>query len=312
MTLEFTGSVLPTKAEIVNDAIMSGQAAIVVEGITDIQLYRGIVNCLEREAILRPVELIDGFSEGCHEVVRLIEDLEKSADLGPYIKGNIVGVIDKDVRDFRNEVPESESLFVLKLYSIESHYVCETVLARCIVEATHAPQDDRLNQISREIYQSFAQNHELFYLASVEALRAALEPGYSAEYRYSDTYGRLNDTRLRERLQLRKIPICEYAHTMGLNCDINIIRKISKGKTLLDFYCSTINNEIRKLKSACRAGNVPRCDYCDSGIAGKCYYKVKTGVSDASLRNTILGQFPTSELSYIIDGLTEMLQPETT
>lgn len=310
MPSEIAGYVLPTKAEILNDAIMSGQAAIIIEGITDIQLYRGIADQMQRDTVLRPVELIQGFGEGCAEVVRLFEEFEDTAELRPFIRGNVVGVIDKDVRDFRNEMPENDSVFILKNYSIESHYVCNAVLTRCLVDSTYAPQDGRLSTISNSIYQGFPQSYEYFYLASVEALRAALEPDYVAEYHYSDGFGRLKDVNLLGRLDAKRTAIVAYADNLGLDDSIDSLKLFAKGKALLDCYCSSIKIRIDALRSVCGTDEVPHCEYCASGVNNKCCYRVKVGVTEASLKNAILGQLPISELNYIIDGLNDLLKLE--
>ena len=280
----------------------------ILEGSTDIQLYKGVAEQLDRDIVLRPVELIDGFGEGCKEVIRLIDELEAEDELKAFVKKNVVGLIDKDVRDFRNEHPLSECVLTLKYYSIESHYVCSSVLVRCLVEATYAPQDSRLVGVAEAIHDSFPARVEPLYLGSIDALMASLDANHEADFRYSDGFGRLRDINLVERLMERKSVLSDYAESNGLSMTIDSLKCFSKGKVLLDCYCDELKRRIDGLTAECGVGPIQLCEYCASGIHNKCWYRAKTGVTTHSLKNSILAQFPFSEFNYLIDILNNHLK----
>ncbi|WP_417701007.1 DUF4435 domain-containing protein [Pseudophaeobacter sp.] len=307
MTVENGGYELPTKSEIVNDAIMSGQAAIILEGITDIQVYQRIVSRLDRDVVLKPVELIANFGEGCSEVVRLFAELEEEDDLRPYVPKNILGIIDKDVRDFRGEMPQNGNVVVLKHYSMESHFACRSVITRCLADSTYAPQDDRLSQVAEQAYDKFCNANDVLFLASVEALRGAVEDNYQSAFRYSDGVGRLNDAGLVHSLEAKRQALVDFAEPYGLSASISSLKRFVKGKVLLDGFCNELRQFIRELPGGCGTTGVPHCDYCDAGLNEKCCYRTKPGVTENSLKNAILGQLPLAEFEYLIQELQEQL-----
>lgn len=307
MSADIKGYVLPTKAEVVNDAIMSGQAALILEGSTDIQLYMGVSTNLVRETVLRPVELISGFGEGCSEVIRFFDELQESDDLRPYVPMNVIGVIDKDVRDFRNEIPLIRNIVILKFYSVESHFICSSVVTRCLVDSTYAPQDVRLAKIADAAFDFFSQGATVLYLASLEALKGAVDDTYQSEFGYADGYGRLNDYSLVQRLTSKQTALLAFADTHGLSSTIESMKRIVKGKVLLDGFCSELKKFVEALPGTCGTDDIPQCDYCVSGLHKKCCYRMKQGVTEKSLRNAILGQLPIAEFEYLIEELNMLL-----
>jgi hypothetical protein len=291
---------------------MSGQASVILEGITDIQIYHRVLSSLDREVVLRPVELIADFGEGCSEVVRLFDELEGAADLRSYVPTNVVGIRDKDVRDFRGEIPNNGNVVVLKYYSMESHFACGSVVTRCLVESTYAQQDDRLNQIADGAYNMFCNTNDALFLASIEALRGAIEDTYQSEFGYSDGFGRLKDVGLVHNLEAKRQALVDFAESHGLSASNSSMKRFVKGKVLLDGFCGYLKQFIRDLPGSCGGVDVPQCDYCIAGLNEKCCYKLKPGVTENSLKNAILGQLPVAEFDYLIQVLNEQLDSGTT
>lgn len=308
MTLDGKSFILPTKAEVVNDAIMSGQPALILEGSTDLQLYNAITSALEYKVVLRPVELVDGFGEGCEEVIRLLGEIEEAEDLRGYARKHVAGVIDKDVRDYRGQVPQCELVVILKYYSVESHYVSNFVLEKCLIESTYIPNGEKIANVSKMIFEDFAKGCDDLFLASVEALKGAVDENYTADYQYSDGYGRLRDSELIKRLEEKKDDLLEFADSLGLDRSIDCLKRFVKGKVILDAFCFSVRKSINSLHEKCRNHESFICDYCKSGFENKCCYKVKSGVSENSIKNSILSHNVFIDFEYIIKDFNDRFE----
>ncbi|RYG88233.1 MAG: hypothetical protein EON58_20135, partial [Alphaproteobacteria bacterium] len=174
--------------------------------------------------MLKPVELIDGYGEGCQQVIQLISDLEADHVLRPYVAGNVVGVIDKDVRDFRGELPNTNNIVVLSAYSMESHFVCAEVLERCITDFTYVSHDLDIAGAASVLFTGFTASIEGLYLGSVEALRSAVEVNYNPRFSYSDGAGRLKDQNLLFALGQEAASIRSFATARGLSQDMGSLK----------------------------------------------------------------------------------------
>lgn len=195
---------LPWGAEVINGAIISGQPVLVVEGITDLNVYRRIAASTGKDIVVTPVELIRGYGEGCAEVVRLIGDLETSDVTAGSISGNLIGIIDKDVREQRGEMPESDNIIILKLYSIESHFVAASAIAPCLRLSIPHLSDGALPSLQELLFSHFCASLDTLRLASLEALRGATDSSYSADFSYSESFDRLKDQNLVVRINAKK------------------------------------------------------------------------------------------------------------
>lgn len=296
-----------TPAEVINDAIMSGQAALVLEGITDFKTYAEVSSCLSREVVLKPVELIDGYGEGCQQVIQLICDLEDNLTLSPHLAGRVIGIIDKDVREFRGELPVSANIVVLRAYSMESHFVCSEVIERCLTDFTYISQGHQISGAADALFADFTFSLDKLFLGSSDALRGAVEVSYNPKFSYSDNFGRLKDQNLLSQLQGDSISIRSFAASKGLSCDLISLKKFVKGKVLLDAFCDFLSCKFEVLPMMCQQQVFQRCDYCSSGLNAKCMYRRKKGVTDIAIRNCIAGQFPRAEFQYLIDDLQARL-----
>ncbi|AFO87889.1 hypothetical protein PGA2_c18930 [Phaeobacter inhibens 2.10] len=282
---------------------MSGQPILIIEGRTDIQAYDKLRSRLSIKVNLKPVELVKDYGEGNDQVIQLIRDLETIDRTGQLVSGNVIGVIDKDVRDFRGEVPESDHIVVLKNYSIESYFVCESVLDGCILQATSAPKDGRISAISRDVFNRFTEYCDDLYLASLDALRGAIEFEHSAKFGYSNSFGNLKNTALRSAIRNERTELEAFAGNRGLERSVNSMRSFVKGKVFLDALCSHVVSELKNLPSVCENSDEVCCDYCTAGTRNKCLYKVKPAVSASTIRNTILDQFPNIEFRELIEEI---------
>ncbi|MGQ6466019.1 hypothetical protein ACUNEK_06565 [Serratia sp. IR-2025] len=114
-------------SEILNTAIMTKSISVIVEGVDDIQVYYGIAKSANKIVEIFPIETIDGYAPGCNHIVTAMDDILELPKANVNIDNYIIGIIDKDVKDFRGEMPTNPLILTLKHYSMESHFVDKKV-----------------------------------------------------------------------------------------------------------------------------------------------------------------------------------------
>ncbi|WP_066152733.1 hypothetical protein [Aliarcobacter cryaerophilus] len=110
--------------ELLTESIMSKTPIIIVEGIDDIQIYEDIVLSLNRDIEVYASEnllISDGKSgtNGVKTCLKKIYDNSNGIDFSKFI----MGIIDRDASYYRRDPLDIKGLFILNLYSIESHFV---------------------------------------------------------------------------------------------------------------------------------------------------------------------------------------------
>ena len=132
-----TGLTLPTINNLLANAVITDRPLIVVEGKDDIQFYDTICERIDREFKITAVENINGYTEGCDKVIDLTSDIQSTLIEQPNLQRLYLGVIDKDVRDYRDTEHFSTingylNLFILNYYSYESHYITRENIKKII------------------------------------------------------------------------------------------------------------------------------------------------------------------------------------
>lgn len=295
--------VLPKAVEIINDAIMSGQPNLILEGCTDIKIYQKISERIGKEIVLRPVELIEGYSAGCSNVIKFIEDLESDQAFNSFIKGNVIGIIDKDVRDYRNEIPSSNNIITMRPYSIESHFICKESVYSCFISATNSSLDEGCMKISQKIYTDFLMDSKLLFLASLDALKKSLNKEYSNIFSYGDSYEKLKNPEFEKKINDIKNDLEKFAQIENIVFDETSMKSIIKGKVFFDFFCNYLSKKLKSLVIDCRSLSFNKCIYCYDGRREQCLYKIRNKLSDQSIKVIIKGQFPENELNYLVSEI---------
>lgn len=292
---------LPRGVEVINGAIMSGQPVLVVEGITDLNVYRRVAASTGKDIIVKPVELIRGYGEGCSEVVRLIGDLEASNVTAESISGNLIGIIDKDVREQRGEIPEGDNIIVLNLYSIESHFVVAEAIAPCLRLAIPHLSDNVSPALQGLLFSRFCASLDTLRLASLDALRGAIDSTYSADFGYSESFDRLKDQNLVARIKEKEADLISFSNQRGIDQSLPAMKLIVKGKVLLDALASSIFSDLKRLNEYCGKFSIPSCGYCQGGITEKCELRIGSTINVKILKSSILSEFPEAEFAYLIE-----------
>jgi len=296
-----------TLPEVLNASIMSGQPTIIVEGLSDLQIYNEISNKTLKKTTIKPVELIKGYGEGCREVIRVIKDAEDSDDLKNYIDKNILGIIDKDVRDYREEIPDSENILMMDFYSIESYFVCDSVLKDVINIITFAPKSLYTKDFLSYIFDEATKNIEILYYASLDALMSAKGLNINPLFNYSDGFGKLHDAELQEKILLKRGDLDLFASSLGIEKNIHCMKKFVKGKVFISAFSEYLLKVINSLSNNCECLQIVKCGYCGVELNKKCLYRKKEKFNYLMIKTIILSQFPEKEFMGFINKINNFL-----
>lgn len=285
--------------EIYSQSIMTKRPSILVEGVDDIAVYDRIINANGKQAEVIAIETIEGYSKGCNSVIDAVNFL-KDMPVSRYEPSDyILGIIDKDVRDFRGEVPENNLLLILDVYSIENHFINSEVVGQLLKTCTKGTSELFTDSLKDRLLSECVNSMELLFLASLEALKGALDSSYSADFGYCQKYGRLKDVGLASRLRDKKDELYSFASTLSLSDDLDSLKKIAKGKWLLSIFCEELERAIKNLPEQCGVDPIKKCQMCVSEVENSCLYRISEGFSHKTMREIAKQQYDTNETSYI-------------
>ncbi len=273
--------------EILNLAMMEKTPYIIVEGADDIRVYEEISGTAGVFCEIYSVEMLEGLSggnDGVIEAMRIIESLNmpqgKSADQF------VMGVIDCDARYYRNEMPALGTIFSLRTYSIESHFVSKFSIRPSINRLTRISSRDEINVDS--IYSKVEEKIFDVYYFSLDALKKAVDPNYQSVVGFSSSPGRRRDVNTVAELRSRKVDLDAFAATLNLTSDIESLRKFVKGKWLLTAYAEELFKEIEQLVANCKASKIKQCSMCERDNSAPCLYQLREGLNKNSLYSILM------------------------
>lgn len=289
--------------EVLNAAIMSGIPVLIVEGVDDVQTYDLIARSAQTSVDVVAVETIVGYSGGSEHVIKAMRDLAAlEQGIHPF-DHYILGIVDRDVREFRNTLPDDSAILVLDGYSLETHFVTQEVLRKAILSYTKVTASligaRTLGQIMEKIENALL---DLYYFA-LEALKCALNKGYDSAFSYSLPCSRRKDSTLRASIESKKHELDQFASELGIVRDMHQLKKIAKGKWLLELFCIEIQAELKALQNHCGVGDFGRCQQCISGNSGTCMYKLKVNLDFRAIYELAKNDGALPTLQYIRDRI---------
>lgn len=83
----------------------------------------------------------------------------------------IMGIIDRDVRQYLNNVPEMENLLVLKYYSYETHLITDSTIKSIVEQLTRASGSMITQNVVDYLKEEFNIQSDQLYYFSLEALK---------------------------------------------------------------------------------------------------------------------------------------------
>ncbi|MPY01340.1 DUF4435 domain-containing protein [Salinivibrio sp. VYel4] len=292
--------------ELLNEAIITGVPAIIVEGIDDISIYDEISTKIPFDVEVYAIENIEGFTEGCNQVISAIEELNNLSNDNHGLSSNILGIIDKDVRDYRNDIPEVEPLLVLHYYSIESHFVSEKIIANILSLSSKTSRDLVSDELCHLMMSEIEEKLLDLYYFSLESLRNSVDPEYASNFSYSYSPGRIYDAKTRQAVLGKKHDLDIFASSLGVSPCINAIKGISKGKWLIDFFSQELLNSMNGLQGKCAESSIETCKSCLSETFDKCLYRIKDGFTKNTIKSLVLSNVEGAEVQYIEDRIARI------
>lgn len=289
--------------EVFNEAVMTGVPAIIVEGIDDICVYEGLVERVPFDVEVYAVEFIQGYGQGCEQVIRAITDLENLPGGKHKLSKNVLGVIDKDVREYRNEIPVSDSIFVLKYYSIESHFVSRYIVESTLNLCTKSSRDMVSVQLCELIMKEIEVKILDLYYFSLESLRSSVDRNYTGVFSYSFAPGRIKDARAKELVSAKKDELDAFARSLNISLSMNTIKEIAKGKWLIDVFSEELINCIEGLQGKCKDKEIISCRSCLNSAYEKCLYRIRDGINKNTIKSLAVSNIHGNEFDYIVDRI---------
>ena len=218
-----------TPDEILEEA-KYGKSLIIVEGEYD-YIYEYIADDIEPNKYeVMPIEKLIGKKGNLalESLVLEIETFAKAEEL--EYRPHLLGIIDKDYREYEKRLINSEILLILEFYSIESYFVNKEILYNSLkfsIRSKRLMDDGFVNTLYIEIIDKIVEN---LYLKSIKKLEEHLE-------------------------------IDEVIDKFKLDKSIEILLKITKGKELLTRFLVEIQNILssQKLYKLCRDKKVVFC-----------------------------------------------------
>lgn len=294
--------------ELLNEAVMTGVPILIVEGIDDISIYSDVSQKVTFDVEVYAVETIEGYGEGCDQVIAAVEELNTLQNDSHNLSNHILGVIDKDVRDFRGEIPDIDPILVLNYYSIESHFVSKTIVEYILHLCTKVDKELITDGICQIIMDEIETKLLDLYYFSLESLKNSLEVDYDAKFSYSFSCGRINDQHTRELVLSKRAILDDFATENNLRPCLDTLKAITKGKWLIDVFSTELIGSINNLKKKCEEQVISSCRSCITEAYDKCLYRIKDGFTKKTIKSLALSNVNGSEFNYIIERITNMKQ----
>lgn len=294
--------------QILANAKMNKIKLVLVEGKDDVKKYEYILINSDKvtddrfidQVQIIPIEIIaqsdkDGnviyetgkvkrYTENCEGIISALSDINKNIEENKItinIEKYLLGIIDKDVRNHREDISLlPNTLFLLPYYSIESFYVnmksVEVVLKKSIQRPSLIEEE-----LIRELFiDSLNNTIDFLYYPVIDSYLNSIHPnqkvlfGYKKEYGYiKDNFSRLISDEIKNELDSRKI----------IDKNIETFQDICKGKWFLECWLENLIENIKKLPNLCRQNQIQQCIYCAGSIESKCEYKIQLSSSKKDL-----------------------------
>jgi len=265
-----------TPDEILEEA-KYGKSLIIVEGEYD-YIYEYIADDIKNNKYeITPIEKLVG-KTGNLALESLILDIEEFAkkeelEYIPYI----LGIIDRDYREYEKRLTNSNILFILEFYSIESYFVNKEILYNSLeysIRSKRLMHDNFVNLLYSEIIYKLVED---LYSKSIKELEQHLE-------------------------------IDGIVDNFKLNKSIETLLQITKGKELLTRFLVEIQNILssQKLYKLCRDKRVSSCrNYNSKEHKKNCLY-ITQKYDIPQLRHNIFEQVNIKSLIPIKNRIKEL------
>lgn len=293
--------------ELLAEAIMSSTPIIIVEGSDDVPFYEEIVKSLDKEIEVYASENlnISNGTSGCNGVKTCLKEIRDGSN-GVNFTNHILGIIDKDASIYRgDEDLDLEGLFILKYYSIESHFVNKENIKHIINRLTNTSTAllDSLN-LENEIFEDIKIECKELYYVSLEALKGECDSNYSSDYRYSHSIHKIINDNYEEKLSTKITDLDTFANSKGITNSFNNLLLIIKGKWLLEYFVLKMKDIMQNLTNTCSESKL--CQFCKAGDSTQCAFKLLFNYNKEVVKPILFKNIDISELDYIKDEISKL------
>lgn len=292
--------------EIFTAAIMSSTPAIIVEGMHDLKTYTSIAQSAVDVVDVHPVELIEGYSPGCKDVVDAVRALYSLDHRTHPVENFVLGIIDRDAREYRGELPSEDAILALDYYSLESHFVNCEVLAAFLKQFTRTHESKFGADFSRRAFEEISEGLLDLYYFSLEALKRAVQPAYAGDFRYSDSIACRKQEAIRAKIMAKQHELDQFASGLGIQANLDSLLKIANGKWLLTVFCELTEALFKKLPNYCGQFGAEQCTYCRHEVFNQCTYRAHEGVTHKTLYSQAAESWRVSALDYVRNRISVM------
>lgn len=290
-------------------AFMCKKPVVIVEGQDDIKFYDNVATLNNISIDVQAIEMIEGYSEGCEQVCNAMKNVSHIIQNDNRLKKYIIGIIDKDVREYLGNIPSYDNLLVLKYYSYETHLITNETIKRLIEQLTMISESLITNEVIEVFKQSFTETARRLYYFSLEALKKRFDSSYQANVEYGEKSGALigKGGEYKWKLIAEKINDLDQFASIH-NITPNDLKYIAKGKWFLETWCECLTKKVKELQKLCGT-IIPECKYCCVGQKDKCLWRVSSTFQREQIKSLLYTtQFiDINEVKYISDYMKEKL-----
>ncbi|MEL0577510.1 DUF4435 domain-containing protein [Pectobacterium punjabense] len=294
--------------EVLNQAIMTNSISLIVEGTDDIKIYEALAINLGKTVAVFPIGCVEGYSPGCGHVVPAMNEVREMPEGDREYSKYILGIIDKDVKDFRMEIPLNPLILTLKYYSLESHFINESVIKDVLIMNTKTPESLLSDDFIGGVFNELAEGSENLFLLTLEALKCSLDSSYEANFQYGFSEGRIFSIEDQRKILEKKDSLLYFADSIGLTGSMQDLKTVTKGKWLIHYVSHKLSEICTTLHTSC--GNPPQsqCIICETGgELNNCLYRLKEGVTAKTFKNSIFGNLKSTDLEYVKSRICSMI-----
>lgn len=295
--------------ETVIAALMCNHPVIFVEGQDDIKFYTNIATLNGLFVDVQAIETVDGYSEGCEQVCNAMDEIALLVQSDNRLKKYVMGIIDRDVRQYLNTLPVTDNLLVLKYYSYETHLITDITIKRLLEQLTMIPGSFITQDVVDLLKQDFEeQSNELYYF-SLEALKKMCNNNYQADMTYGLDGGAVigGGKQYRWRLISPKTnDLDQFARVHSISK--SDLKYIAKGKWFLATWCDYLIKKAKMLHSLCGI-QIPKCKYCEVGQNNKCLWRPSSSFQVVEIESLLYTQqfIDLDEVKYIYEYMKQQL-----
>ena len=290
-------------------AFMCNQPVIIVEGQDDIKFYDNIATLNNINVDVCAIETVAGYTEGCEQVCDAMTEVQNLFVNNIRLKRYVVGIIDRDSRQYLNTLPVKDNLLVLKYYSYETHLITDKTIKKLIEQLTMVPGSMITQDVVDYLKQEFDSKADVLYYFSLEALKKMCEPSYQSDITYGVDGGAVIGGSKNYKWGLIEPKVDDLDQfALSHNISKNELKYIAKGKWFLSYWCEFLYKESKELKLLCGI-KIPKCKYCEAGQNEKCLWRPSSSFQVPIIESLLYTtQFiDKDEVKYISDFMIECL-----